>query len=222
MKSVFSKIVLLLATSCLLVSCDQFYFSDPLPTDAKNSYEFPREARGSWDEEGDSIVIGKNYLLNVGYHEKKVALSEVRSSSRYQLKGNKVYVVDEDKGLKAKRGFPFKAKRDTIFYLEAEVFELTLGPETFLRKGEQVYLLNSRHGNQWYEIFIIDLNDPEKIIIRYLNADDLDQLTNIERLHTAQNQYFLEANWTKRDITTLIQKGVFSDTLLVLHRKKRN
>ena len=220
MKARLLSIVLFFGMGFLFVSCDQFYFSTPQPIDAKNLNEFPNESRGSWTDNGDSIVIGRDNFISVEYNEKKVAKKEVEASSRYKLKGNKVYVVDDKKGLKAKRGFPYVLKRDTIFYKEAEVFELKLGSETFLRKGDGVYVLNSKHGANWWEIFIVDLNDPETIITRYLNADDMDKINNLKTIHVAENQYFLEATWSKNDINELLRKGVFSDTILILQRKK--
>jgi len=203
-----------------LVSCDQFYFSTPQPIDAKNIYEFPNEARGSWTDNGDSIIVGRKNFISVEYSEKKIAKSEVKSSSRYKLKRDKIYITDTEKGLKGRRGFPYSLKDDTLYYKEAEVFELALGDETFLRKGEQVYILNTKHGKNWYEIFLIELEDPETTITRYLKADDLNKIKDLKRLHVTHNQYFLEASWTKKDLTALLQKGVFSDTILVLNRKK--
>lgn len=211
---------LLIGAGMVVVSCDQLYFSTPQPVNAQNSYEFPVEARGSWTDGGDSLDVGITSFISIEYHDNKVSRAEMDASKRYKFKGDKVYVLDDDKGLSGKRGFPYVQKNDTVYYKEAEIFELCLGSDTFLRKADDVYILNSKHGDSWYEIFLIDLTKPETAVIRYLKAEDLDKVTNLKTLHVAQNQYFLEARWTPKQITELRQKGVFSDTLVILKRKK--
>lgn len=220
MKQILLIIVSMVA-GLLLMSCDQFYFSTPQPVDARNIYEFPNKSRGSWTDNGDSIVIGRTNFMSIEYQEAKVSLKEAKGSSRYRLKRDKVYITDEEKGLKAKRGFPYTLKQDTLFYQEAEIFELKLGEGTFLRKVGDFYLLNSKYSENWWEIYLVEIQPDESIVTRYLNKDDLSKIGDLKTLHVAENQYFLEANWTKKDLTKLLQKGVFSDTLLVLTRKRK-
>jgi len=44
-----------------LYSCENYHFSNPLPVDVRNIYVMPRQFRGTWVDNGDTIIIGKDF-----------------------------------------------------------------------------------------------------------------------------------------------------------------
>jgi len=202
-------------------ACDQVYFSTSQPIDSKNIYSFPKKFRGVWTEDGDSVVIGKDYFMNIDYNDKKVAKTEVDTSASYVLRGDKIYQIDDGQELKVTGGFSFVLKNDTISYQEREVFEIAFGKTAFLRRVGDSYIINMKHKNEWWEIGLIEYTSDNRVLVRYINFDDLDSIPNITSVYTTKNEKYLDVAWTQAELLKIINRGGFSDTLFNLEISKR-
>lgn len=213
------KILLILGIIPLLISCDNVIISTPQPIDAKNKYSFPGDFRGVWTTDGDTIIIGKDYYKNIKYREEKVFKQEIDTSSSYVLKENKIYIIDKVKS-EISEGFPVKIENDTIYYKERRVYEIALGKKAFLRKVKKNYILNFREEKQWWQVILIRKDRTGNIIVANLTNDMVYEFSNYKHIHTFSSKYgdwdYIEANWTKKELLEMINKGVFSDTIFIL------
>ena len=149
-----------------LTSCEMYHFEKPQPVDGENIYQFPKEFRGSWqDDKRESIVtIGKNEFSIAGGDAMKVvnAISNRRDTAwnryylktirfnketnrndtvvNYVLKSGKIYEIRQG-GLE--RGFPYVLKNDTLYFKKEIFVEFELNRKSFLRKlTDTSYILN--------------------------------------------------------------------------------
>lgn len=213
------RIIILLAVFPLITSCDSISVSTPQPVDSKNIMNFPRDYRGTWTCEGNTVTIGKDFYEYSEVFDVKIPKQLVDTSSSYLLKNNKIYYVDRWKQ-ELGEGFPYTMENDTIYYTERTVSETTLGQNAFLRRVKKNYILNVKQENQWWQLALIEKNKGGEIIIRIQNLEELDRFSNHTHIHTLSGKYdrseFIEANWTRKDLSDMLNKGMFSDTLLVL------
>ncbi len=59
------------------------------------------------------------------------------------------------------------------------------------------------------------------IIVRYLADDDLERISGYQEIFSTNDEYYLEAGWTKEDLEGIIKAGGFSDTLLILEESEK-
>ena len=109
---------------------------------------------------------------------------------------------------------------DTIYFMDREVFEIELGRSTFLRALTENHILNIKHENQWWEIALMESMDNGNILVRYLDANDLENIKDLNPIYSTKHEYYLEANWTREDLIKIIDLGAFSDTILNLDINK--
>ena len=213
------KIILLIGFLPLIISCDNVYISTPQPVDSKNIYLFPREFRGVWTCEENKVIIEKDYFKYAQNSEYKVSKQEIDTSSSYVLKDNKIYIIDNEKW-EISDGLPFKLEKDTIYYQLPEVTEIPLGKNAFLRKVKNNYILNIKQKNEWWELVLINKDKNGNIIAVRLDIKDLEKNKKFKNIHIFKSENsrsdYIEANWTKRELLEMINKGVFSDTLFIL------
>ena len=213
------KIILIIAFIPLIISCDNVYISAPQPVDSKNIYLFPKTYRGVWTCEADTIIIEKDYFKYIEHSEKMVLKHDMDSFSSYVLKDNKIYIIDKEQK-EISEGFPYKLKNDTIYYQERIVMEIALAKKAFLRKVKKNYILNFKEGNQWWQVVIIRKDKIGNIIIGKLDNDVVGKFSNYKHIYSFKAKYdrfdFIEANWTKMELLEMINKSVFSDTLVIL------
>lgn len=212
-------IIVIIGIIPIMTSCEHVYISTPQPVDSKNIYVFPKEYRGVWTCEENTVIIGKDFFKYIQNLDFKVSKIEIDSSSSYVLKDNKLYIIDNRK-MELKGGFPYKLKNDTIYYQEPEVLEIALGKKAFLRKIKKNYILNNQKENQWWELILIKKDKKGNIIVEKLDIKDLDKFTNYRHIHSFKAKYsrsdYIEANWTKKELLEMLNKGMFSDTLATL------
>lgn len=125
----------------LISSCHTMYFSNPLPVDSRNIYKIPREYRGVWFLESDSVIIGKRSVRFIYKDDRCLAKSEADTSSRFLLRDNLIYSIDTETGLS--QGYPYTLKDDTICFTQRTISEIPLSTITFLRKVNGGYIFNS-------------------------------------------------------------------------------
>ena len=220
----FFKIIILLAIFPLIISCESISVSTPQPVDSKNITNFPGEFRGTWTCEGNTMIIGKDFYKYSQDFSVKIPKQLVDTSSSYLLKNNKIYYVDRRK-LEIGEGFPYTLENDTIYYTERNVSETTLGRKAFLRRVKKNYIVNVKQENQWWQLALLEKNKAGEIIIRIQNLKELEKFTNHTHIQTLTGKYetfeFIEANWTRKELSEMLDKGMFSDTLMVLEPNNR-
>jgi metal-sulfur cluster biosynthetic enzyme len=210
-------ISLIIGIGFLFVSCDQFYFSTPQPIDAKNIYEFPKEFRGVWSDNLDSIIIGKDYYLNIENRKVNVSKKEVDTSSSYIIYENKIYKIDKEDEM-LNEGYHYSIENDIITYLKREVSEIELGRKAFLRKLGNKYVVNIKNENQWWNIYLIEKTKDGGILLKILNNYNLEKIEDVKYIYSSDHNFYLNVNWTKDELLKLINKGAFSDTVMILEK----
>ena len=218
-----SGLFIFIAISSLFFSCENAYFSSPQPVDSKNVLSFPQKFRGAWAVEGDTIIIEKKFFRYIRNNKDSVSLEEA-DSAYYLLKDNKIYHLDLDERTLSP-GFPYSILNDTIFYRDVAIVDIDLGKNAFLRKVKEVYILNYKQENQWWELYLFQKDKQGEIVINRIDLRKLEKFSNYVRLHSFEREYsrsdYLEANWTKKEILEMLDQGVFSDTLLALKPKDK-
>ena len=213
------KLILILGTIPLMISCDKVYISTPQPIDSKNIYLFPGEFRGMWTNEAETIIIGKDYFKYTQDNEASVSKQELDTSSSYVLKDHKIYIIDKEERT-ISEGFPVKLENDSIYYKERGVYEIALGKRAFLRKVKKNYILNFKEENQWWQLKLIRKDKKGNIYVEDLVESGINKFTNYKKIHSFKDEYsrfnYIEANWSKKELLDMINKGVFSDTLVTL------
>ncbi|MFH1001041.1 MAG: hypothetical protein V1783_09390 [Bacteroidota bacterium] len=198
----------------ILTACERTYFSVPQPVDSKNIYEFPKEIRGLWVNNFDTIVIGSTQFKSLEYKEFKVEKSIADTSSSYIFRNGKVFLVNNDKSLSERLNYSIV--NDTVVILKREVQEISLSQNSFLRAIDFGYILNIKNEEHWWELYLIEPNVNGRIIVTSLKHDNLDVRFNEEILHKKESTYYLNVKWTKNDLSQIINNGIFCDTLLQL------
>ena len=214
---------LVLLLPLVLFSCTIYYFDEPQPVDSQNIYKMPAKLIGSWyikdstdltREDYDSISIGKTYYHLTTRERIVEEVSKVESDSNIFKIYNKIYYTEN--GV-LNGGFDFSTLNDTmtIYTVENEIVEL--GKKAFLKKINYGYILNTNHDKMidWWSLKFIDTRDNEKIIIRYINDDDVGKFPTHLVLSEDYKNY-IKAKWSSNDIQSFIDKGGFSGTAFVL------
>ena len=205
-----------------LISCDVIYLSTPQPFDAKNIYEFPTEFRGFWVNEGDTVIIGKNYFKNKGYKQiHSIAKKEIDTSSVYILKNNKIYIHNKYEDIALSEGYPYKLQNDSIHFNAREIIKVALSYETFLRKVDEYYILNNSNTTTWWVLYVIKKTKDDKLEVCILKEDDLKNIANFDMIYNDKERVFLDAKWSKIELFYFIQKGGFSTMILELDLKEK-
>jgi len=162
--SLTTSVVLLLAPILILQSCEVYHFENPLPTDASNVYEFPKEFRGAWVVDKDTITIGKNFfevssvetakIFNGIWNRQQDSARHNRNEDKVRYDHLKEVVVDSlghpkdtvvryiFKGKKIyhvteegiEKGWPFVIKGDTIYCVQKAILRVDLNTSFFLRQ----------------------------------------------------------------------------------------
>jgi hypothetical protein len=193
-------------------SCTTVYFDSPQPLGVKNTYEFPEKQRGMWIKEKDTVVIGKNYFHTIRHENKIVS----KNDSLYLIKDNRVYPLDNSRHITG-AGSAYKTKGDSIYFDERKIAdEIELGTKAFIRKiNDTQYLLNIKSENQWWQIYLVEETKDGSILTLHCGEQTIAKggLANVKKIHSAEDNYYFEARWTKDDFKNILKDGAFADTL---------
>jgi len=222
MKRTLNITVVLMAAGMLMQSCDQFYFASPQPVDEVNIERFPEAIRGLYIDQNDSITFGADYFLSVDYTNKKIPQAEVDTSGSYILKDQKIYLLDKDEEIRLKGGYPYTVKEDTFYFSERSIIEIALGKKAFLRKvADNGYMLNIKEEHEWWTLIFIEVKSDGAVVARYINEEDLEKIPGLKEVYVDNEDHYLEVKWTSAALNTLVQNGLFSDTLLNINMHKK-
>lgn len=221
MKTSKLNLLLIIIFSGFYTSCDNLYFNVPQPIDAKNSYEFPKEYRGKWIEEEDTIIIGKNYFIYKDYKQThSIALNDLDTAT-YLLKHSKIYIKEKYSEIPLSEGYPYAIKNDTIHFKASEIYSFPLSKHNFLRKVNNNYIVNSTDKNNWWYLYLIQPKNDSMLYISILNEKDLELISNHQVIYKSSNTIFLNASWTVKDMDEFIKKGGFTSEILELNLNKK-
>ncbi len=128
-------LLLLFCLSIILYSCDNYNFSQPLPVDQKNIYQFPKNFRGDWqeDESAVSIYISKTHIDFFTKDSEKIIDG---AWPRLNDTGGYVYPSVAYNTLKTIRYDSLKRPVDTISnYLVRDNYAYPVNDKQLLEKG---------------------------------------------------------------------------------------
>ncbi len=204
-----------------LIACDPIYFTNPQPFDAKNIYEFPKEYRGLWVVEGDSTIIGENYFILKEYKQTiGIAKKEIDTSSTYILKNNKIYIKKKYADINLSEGFSYKLQNDSVLFNSRDIYKVSLSYDTFLRKVDEYYILNTSNTSTWWNLYLIKKTTKNILEVYVLAEDDL-QNTKKDAIFISDEGIFLNTKWCKNDLLKFIKNGGFSKKILDLDLKEK-
>lgn len=216
-----------LSVLVLLFSCDVILFEDPQPLSVKNQYEFPKEFIGTWYELEDgqqqqTLFINK---YQVFWYENRNDVSilkkQVDTSSKYCIYNEKIYEINPYEELFLSQGFPYQIRNDSVFYEHKTINEVALSRINFIRKVDNMYLLNMKNENQWYSILLCYINNNNHLIVRGISSKDIAYLNQEHILFQKYKgegaiQLFTTQQFNKSTLLQFIHQGGFSDTLMNL------
>lgn len=219
--------VIVLAVFLLLsqTACEMVYFDQPQPVDGKLLSSFPKEYRGTWKHEQNTLTIDKHSIKQTSFEIIKIAIAEADTSSSW-LKKDKVIYKFEGDHLEYKAAYTIVS--DTIIIHKPQEFEEhSLGQNIILKKVKKYLILNIKESNGMWQIVHIEKTKQGYILLKLLNnkklvetigKDKLTELTSPELdLNSEESRDYYYTNLlTKDDIIELIEAGSFSDTLINL------
>jgi hypothetical protein len=221
--AVMKHIYLFLLLPVVFLSCTVYYFNEPQPVDSKNIYKMPIKFIGSWyikdsmdlmREDFDSISIGKNSYHLITRDQVRETRNDIDSDSSIFIMNDKIYYT-EDGMLNG--GYAFYWSNDTVIINTVENELVELGKKAHLRKIDYGYILNTNHDKMidWWSIKFIDTRDKENMVIRCIKDEDVEKFPSYNILSKDFNNY-IEAKWSAGEVNEFIDKGGFSDTVLIL------
>lgn len=222
MKKGFFKLFWMVVVSIIVGGCETIYFSTPQPYNAKNIYEFPKEMRGLWVIDEDTILIDKNYFIYKEYKQThSIAKKELDTSSIYILKNNKIYIKKKYEDISLSEGFPYRVHNDSVYFNARQVIKVALSYDTFLRKIDEDYILNTSNTTTWWMLYLIRKTADNKLNVSTLKESDLKKSDNFDTIFVADDGLFIDAQWNTVDLKKIIQKGGFSAKILELDLKDK-
>ena len=217
-------IIAVLLYCSLIYSCHTVYFSNPLPVDSRNIYKIPREYRGEWFSESDSVIIGKKYFRFISKEDIRIAKSEVDTGTRFLLRDNLIYRIYKEVGLS--HGFTYTLKVDTISFTERTLTEIPLSTNTFLRKVHGGYILNligrviDGKTDDWYLTGYLKKASREEIIFAVMDHNAVAAIPTADLVYQTEYDHYYNAAWTRKEMDSIIKQGFFSDTIYKLRKEK--
>ena len=244
-----TSISLIAVVMLFLCSCEVYHFEKPQPSDVANGYVIPKEFKGQWqdDQLETTVTMGNHSIRIEGFDSVKVVnriasrmdttwnrryLKSVQFNAEtkrldtltnYIVKGKKIYEIRKD-GLSS--GFPFRTKKDTIYFKKDIVLDFELNQKAFLRKlSEHQYILNIHEENlwpllegrvgPWWQVILLEMRTDGKINFRDMNEMVKEHAGLI---YTSGSDYFFDVSWTKSEMLKLVNQGLFGTGKDNLHR----
>ena len=145
-------------------SCTNALFDQPQPVNAKNLKNIPKEFRGIWNDNRDTIIIDKSYYMHVSFLDEHITKAEIDTGKDFKMVNDKLYLTVEDPNIK---DFQYIQKNDTFFYTVRYISNLfCLSDSVLLRKAKHSYVCSVKRGN-WWELFVIQKKKNGEIQIYY-------------------------------------------------------
>ena len=167
----------------------------------------------------DSLFIGKDYYHFVSRGIIKESMESMKNDTLIYFIDDLIY-YKEDNLLQGGYSYTQEGDSSVIFTEDHDIVQF--GKEAFVRYIDYGYILNIQHESMidWWQLRFIDLRNPEMAVICELSKQDENLLPPHEILSEEFPNY-LRGSWTKSDIKELLDKGGFSDTLLVLEYEEQ-
>ncbi len=208
---VFSFLFLMAALS----SCEQVLFDGPQPHDESDIMEFPKELTGYWtfNDSSDFLIIGKNYLSLQNKFTMKLAETEVEANENWIVKKDKIYWVDNESEFKLSRGYDYTIENDSFVIKRLYDYFIALGKKAMLRKIDNGYILSEQKGDNWWELYYIQVDKKKNVLVRRLKRNDLQLLPDIEMITENNSTVYVSGAISRKQWQFAIRAGAFSDTL---------
>lgn len=197
-------------------SCHEVLFRNPQPVDARNESKIPGKFRGTWIDNGDTVIIDSYSYLHINYLEEELSIRAI-DSLKYTIRDGFIYVQEVDEV-----GFgKIIAQNDSVIKVQIrKTDEIRLGEHNILRRAGEDYVLSTRNENdeQWWQLSLITQNENKDVLIKYLSEDDLELIDKKHLVFKDENDTYLDVQWKTDEMKDLIKAGLFSDTLLFLEK----
>lgn len=232
MKSQGNIVIISLAFVLIMYSsCVSIYFNQPQPTDSKDLEKIPRNLRGIWVQNKDTVFVGKNVFRQIEWESNAMSKQEIDSNGSIVIRESKIYDIEND----SLTGYNFVERNDSVFIDIPGEFRFQLGEYAKLRVcTNKYYLVNIRKDSIWWDTYLVE-KQKNKILVRYPNSMDIKilestlNMSNIEQQipedEEAMSSLVLQDYWCvgmkSKELFRFINAGGFSDTVLVLDKKYR-
>ena len=208
------------------------HFVNPQPIDQPEEKVFPREYRGTYVADKDTIRIeAKRYYSSF----ERSFYGSVHDFDAVRIKGNKAYFIDaEDEQNPIGYGVIQRQWGDSIEGVYREGYQHNLGNSIQLRRVDAGYLLSSKHHSSWWDLGLLFLKDdtlialqldvdtflaridPSHIIYRFNSKGQLvGDLEGVIRKDSIPNvshgNVYVDLDWTRKQWDAEIAKGIFAE-----------
>ena len=199
----------------ILSSCEQVLFDGPQPHDESDIMEFPKELTGYWtfNDSSDFLIIGKNYLSLQNKFTMKLAETDVEANENWIVKKDKMYWVDNESEFELSRGYDYTIENDSFVIKRLYDYFIALGKKAMLRKLDNGYILSEQKGDNWWELYYIQIDKKKNVQLRRLNKEDFSLLPDVEMITENNSTVYVSGNVSRKQWQIAIRAGAFSDTL---------
>lgn len=225
--------IICLSTTLLTVSCVSIYFNKPQPIDSKNIKKFPKNMRGTWVSDGDTVTVRKKTFRKVEWAYESISRAEIDSNESLIIKNNQLFDLESD----SSKGYYYKVHDDSFLVYIPQIIEYKLDEKVLFRRvPEKYYTLNVNVDSIWWDVFLIERLGNGTVVVRYPQKKELDILETIlgnedleivithyveDEFTTSEFQKFWNVGLTSKQLLEFVDKGGFSDTTLVLDPKNK-
>lgn len=201
------KLAVLGIAAILFASCTQVYFTEPQPPNTKSDALFPKEIRGTYILEEDTVHINIASYRYPEEYSKAIHTSELDTISGIRIEGNLVY----DDEIPIEEGIPYRILNDTLYYNTVLYVEQQLSENFQIKQDGNFMVVNQKEEDEeHWTVYLLKKRRNGNISIYTVGdfGDKIDKffgITEFEKI--GKRSYLVEP--TKKEFRKLIKKGLF-------------
>lgn len=221
----FKSLLFLAVTLIVLSSCERkdIYFSSPQPVDGEALKRMPAKFRDKWlNNEYDTVEFGRDYYREAGYSMNKYSRDSVESSPFFTFIDNKLFIIDTLEENHVSNTFKYELVDDTFHVFSYYVNTDHLNEDFIVKKVGGYYVISDRAKTNWWYIYLLQFSGKDTIIVKQLCKafENLDNCYTVS-IPGQEGSEYIHAKWTTEYMQSMIDQGVFCDTLRVFTRLKK-
>jgi hypothetical protein len=121
--------------------------------------------------------------------------------------------VDNESEFKLSRGYDYTIENDSFVIKRLYDYFIALGKKAMLRKMDNGYILSEEKGDNWWELYYIQIDKKKNVQLRRLNKEDFSLLPDVEMITENNNTVYVSGAISRKQWQFAIRAGAFSDTL---------